>query len=280
MMKSSVKNMIYYFFGVVALSVVGIALRSYSLFNCFDKGVGYYAADAILPDVFHILCVAVCIFAIVLVFVLPKSKNYEYSPRLSAGTFGKIGSVFALVGTATYALYSLLSLSDDMPVAFGPVAKSSVISAVSLFVMIFGVLAVIYFLLVFSKKTEKGDGHVIFGYCVILFVLMILAKSYFDFYTTMNSPNKLLTQTTLMLFMLYMLCELRFSLGISVPRLYSGLSFAAIYFTLVSSVPGIIAFGAGIFNKVEYLLCDFVLLTYAVYVCARFAEFALAQRDN
>ncbi len=279
-MKSSAKNMIYYFFGATVLAVVGIVLRTYALFNCFDKGIGYYASSAVLPDFFHMLCVSVCILALFLVFILPNSKNNEYRSCPSVGVFGKVGSVFALVGTVTYAIYSLISLSDSVPVSFGPVAKSSVVNAVSLFAMIFGILATIYFLLVFSRKTEKGDNHALFGYCLILFVLMILAKSYFDFYTTMNSPNKLLTQTTLMFCMLYMLCELRFSLKISVPRLYSGLSFATIYFTLVSSVPGIIAFGAGILNKVEYLLCDFVLLTYAVYFCARFAEFALAQKGN
>lgn len=280
MIKNSAKNMIYCFFGALVLAIAGIALRTYALFNCFDKDIGYYVTDATMPDMFHILCVGVCVLALAFVFILPGTKKCEYANRLSVGIFGKIGSVFALAGTATYALYSLLSLSGEMPIAFGPVAKSFVVSAVSLFVMIFGVLSVIYFLLVFSGKTVKGDNHVIFGYCVILFLLMILAKSYFDFYTTMNSPNKLLTQTTLMLFMLYMLCELRFSLSISVPRLYSGLSLAAIYFTLVSSVPGIIAFCAGVLSKVEYLLCDFVLLTYAVYACARFAEFALAQKDN
>lgn len=279
-MKSSAKNMIYYFFGALVLSMVGIALRIYSLFNCFDKDIGYYVTDATMPDMFHILCVGVCVLALAFVFILPGTKKCEYANRLSVGIFGKIGSVFALAGTATYALYSLLSLSDEMPISFGPVAQSPVLNAVSLFVMIFGVLAVIYFLLVFSKKTEKGDNHALFGYCVILFVLMVLAKSYFDFHTTMNSPNKLLTQTTLMFCMLYMLCELRFSLGISVPRLYSGLSLVTIYFALVSSVSGIVAFGAGILNKTEYLLCDFVLLTYAVYACARFAEFALAQKKN
>ena len=280
MMKSSAKNMIYYFFGALVLSLAGIALRTYALFNSFDKDIGYYVTDAILPDVFHILCVIVCVLALAFVLVLPKNKDREYIPCRSVGAFGKVGSVFALVGTATYAVYSLISLSDDIPIAFGPVAQSSVLSAVSLFVIIFGVLAVIYFLLVFSGKTEKNDNHALFGYCDILFLLMVLAKSYFDFHTTMNSPNKLLTQTTLMLFMLYMLCELRFSLGISVPRLYSGLSLAVIYFMLVSSVPGIIAFGAGILNKVEYFLCDLVLLTYAVYAIARFAEFALAQKKN
>lgn len=279
-MKSFAKNMTYYFFVALVLATVGTVLRTYALFNCFDRDIGYYATDAVLPDVFHILCVAVCLFALAFVFILPKIKNYDYKVCVSVRTFGKVGAIFALVGTATYALYSLISLSDDVPTSFGPVAKSSVVNAVSLFVSIFGVLAFIYFLLVLLGKTEKSDNHTLFGYCHILFVLMILAKSYFDFFTTMNSPNKLLTQTTLMLCMLYMLCELRFSLKNSVPRLYSGISLAVIYFTLVSSVPGIIAFGAGILNKVEYLLCDFVLLTFAVYVCARFVEFALSQKEN
>ncbi len=279
-MERTARNIIYYLLCALVLAVGGIVLRTYALFNCFDKEIGYYAVDAVLPDVFHILCIAVCILALVFVFILPTNKKYEYKSRISVGICGKVGSIFALVGTATYASYSLVSLSDDMPAAFGPVAKTSVISAVSLFVLIFGVLSAIYFLLVFFGKTKKGDNHALFGYCSILFVLMILAKSYFDFYTTMNSPNKLLSQTTLMFCMLYMLCELRFSLKISAPRLYGGLSVAAIYFTFVSSIPGIIAFCTGVLNKVEYLLCDFVLLTYAIYICARFAEFALAQRQK
>lgn len=279
-MKRSSKNMIYYFIGALVLAAAGSSFRIYSLFNCFDSSIGYYATDAMLPDIFHGLCVAVCLVSLASVFLLPSAKKTAYISCRKAGIIGKVGSIFALVGSATYALYSLVSLSDDVPVAFGPVAKSSIISAVSLFASIFGVLAVIYFMIVFFEKTEKNDNHAIFGYCVILFSLMILAKSYFDFYTTMNSPNKLLSQTTLMLCMLYMLCELRFSLGISVPRLYSGISLAAIYFTLVSSVPGIVAFCAGILNKVEYLLCDFVLFAYAIYICARYAEFALAQKKN
>ena len=126
----------------------------------------------------------------------------------------------------------------------------------------------------------KDDKHVYFGYAVILFVLMVLAKSYFDFYTTMNSPNKLLIQITLMTVMVYMLYELRFSLDNAAPRGYAFISLASFYFSAVSAVPGIAAFLAGKLNKTEYLLSDLLALGFSVYIGTRFAAYIAAQKHE
>lgn len=254
-------------------TAAGVTLRCISLFKFYDASIGYYVKGAILPMAFHILSVVTVAMAALLIAFLRKKNEDQFIFRETAKGCIPVGAAFGAAGVASYVIYALISLSGEKQPVIGSVQTNKVGEIVSIMSLVFGVLAVIYFVLVLVGKTSGGDKHVIFGYAVILFVLMVLAKTYFDFNTTMNSPNKLLVQVTLMLFMLYFLYEFRFSLGNSAPGMYAAASFAAFYYASVCAIPGIIGFFAGVLRKPEYLICDFLALGLAFYIGSRIAAF-------
>lgn len=277
-MNKTVKILKNYSVLFAALTVLGIVLRSISLFSFYDSDIGYYKTEAVLPDIFHLLSVAVLPAALSAVFLLPKKDVYSY-PKLEGNkALVSSGAIFCMASVAAYIVYSLVSLTTPSYAIIGSAAQNKMGEIVPVLALVFGVISIIYLCLVLLGKT-RDDKHVYFGYTVILFVLMVLAKSYFDFYTTMNSPNKLLTQITLMAVMVYMLYELRLSLDNAAPRGYVCMALASLYFTAVCSVPGIIAFFAGRLDKTEYLLCDFLALGFAVYIGTRLAAYIAIQDE-
>ena len=277
-MNRSIKNLEKYAIAFLILTLVGVVCRCISLFEFYDSDIGYYKTAALLPKVFHLLSVLSVVFALFSVLFLPKPTADLYITPKSDSLGARIAAVFPMAGVLSFLVYSFISASGESTSDFGTVVTNKAGEIVSVLVLVFGVLAVMYFILVCLGKTTKGDVHVLFGYAVILFVLMVLANSYFDFHTTMNSPNKLLSQTTLMSLMLYMLFELRFSLGNAAPRGYAAFSLSAFYLTAVNSIPGIIAFSAGILYKPEYLMSDLLTLTFSVYVAVRFTMYIKSQK--
>ncbi len=271
-MKNVRKNLIAYSVPAGVLTLVGMILRSASLIMCYDRDIGYYVRSAFLPDAFHAVCVIAALLALSAFFLLPKGDIYER--KLNTTLASRLGAVFALCGTAVYMMLSLIGKTGDSIIYSSSASGTgSFIEALS---VIFAFLAIIYFAVVIAGKGDKGEAPVYFGYGVILFVLMVLAKTYFDFFTTMNSPNKLLLQISFMSIMLYMLFELRFGIEKAMPKGYIASALAAVFFTFVTSVPGIIMYFLGIFTRKDYLACHFAVLGFCVYIVVRFASYAMA----
>ncbi|MEE0969543.1 MAG: hypothetical protein U0M06_09255 [Clostridia bacterium] len=250
------KTLKIYSVTAVIVSLLGIALRIVSLFYFYDRDIGYYKAEAFLPDAFHILTCAMLAFAFSVIILLPSVRKKEYKTMCHSALSARCGAVFPICGIAVYILYAAFSfMGNTRAYMYGEMGAGTYIE---LFSLLFGFLGIIYFSLFAAGKVGRGENHVYFGYAVILFFLMVLAKSYFDFFTTMNSPNKLLLQLTLMAVMVYMLYEIRFSIGRAAPRLYSAVSLISIYLTAVCAIPGIAAYFCGVFTKREYLFCHFL----------------------
>ena len=276
-MRSAHKSLTIYSIIVGLLALVGIIARMFSLLRFYDIDIGYYRTAAVLPDIFHGLCVLMIPISLSVIYFLPKSGEHKYvSPMQRCTVDTIVGAIFAAFGVGAYVIYGMVSTLDESGANYSVVSGAGVyIEALSI---IFGFFAIIYFILVAANKTAKGEGHVYFGYAVIAFVLMSLAKTYFDFYTTMNSPNKMLLQITFMTIMVYLLYELRFSIGRAAPRVYSGFALLALYFTAVCSVPGIVGYFIGIFDNIQYLVGHFVCFGFCVYICARIIKFAFSQK--
>lgn len=257
-MEKSKKILKIYTLCFILLAVACIVLRAFSLAFFYDADVGYYKTEAVLPAVFHIFCIAAFAAAAVLIFLLPKNAPFG---ELVPGKPTRFASSFQAVVTLAMAVYLVyLYARKEVPVP-----------AVALLCVAGAFFAVIYFVLVASGKAVCGkDGAVLCGYGVIFYVIMLLASSYFDFHTTMNSPNKMLLQIAMMSVMAAFLLELRALLCIARPGVYAAFTLFAAFASGVSSVPGIIFFIKGTLTKPIYFACDFVLLGFCFYFISRY----------
>lgn len=277
-MKIAVKNLYIYSFGFAILTLLGVISRMISLISFYDKDIGYYQTSAILPDIFHGICVFAIIAALSAFFIIPTRKNGDLTKYNPVSTSARVGSVFALCSVSAFAVYFFTHSFAQNNISI--TANSGSFGIVKTVAIVLAVPSIIYFGLVLAKKTEKGEGHVLFGYCTIIFILMMLAITYFDLTTAMNSSNKLLLQITLMILMLYMLYELRFSLDNASPSGYVTISLLAVYFSCVTALPSIVAFFLGILTRADYLFFHFVVFGLGVYASLRFITFVMTQRTQ
>ncbi len=267
-MKNKTKVIIFSLIAALA-SMAGVLLRTFGIFNCYDIGIGYFRSDAHTPKILLWLCILapICL-AVSGVFAAKVNIKSSFS-----GTASRSGSAFAAVVIILHALflaYLCMGYVGDMlyiPVLF----------------MIFSAFSAVYFASGCFKASEGRENRALFGFCVILYATAGLAMSYFDFETTMNSPDKLLLQMAYMSVMLYMLFETRFVIGMGGSGRFTVFSFICFFFCTVSALPALIAFFSGHFSgflaSTEYAMSQLGCLAVAVFCALRFADAMKIAKD-
>ena len=248
----------------VAAILAGIALRTISLVKYYDKEIGYFKSDAVLPTIFHIFCVCFLIFG--LTALLSFAKNSFDTPLCEKSLFYRASSILCA-----------FILGADLINSIGQIAGSASSSTLDTIRAFLCVLGIIYFAAGAMTGKTKGTARVLLGYGTIFYIALTLAKSYFDFYTTMNSPNKLLLQITFMFIMLFLLCESRAFLGISMPRAHFAEVLLTAFFSFVCSVPTIASYIMGIFTNKEYLVPHVICFGFGVYSLSHLWSFIKAK---
>ena len=259
-MKNKTKVVIY---GIAAavLTVLGTALRTLGLFNFYDKDVGYFQSGAVVPEILKWLCIIAPICFLFAGFFASKVNIRSAFD----GFFSKIGSALAAVLLLVHAVYLV-------PYCLSYVEGNVLIPGIFL---AFAVLSVLYFVVGVTKKAHM-ENRAILGFAVIFYATAGLAKSYFDFKTTMNSPDKLLLQVAYMSIMLYMLAETGLLIGAKKSGRFTVFSFIAFFFCTVSSVPALVAYLSrdfyGFLAAPEYAMSQLGVLALAVFALCRFID--------
>lgn len=259
-MKNKTKVVIY---GIAAavLTVLGTALRTLGLFNFYDKDVGYFQSGAVVPEILKWLCIIAPICFLFAGFFASKVNIRSAFD----GFFSKIGSAMAAVLLLVHAVYLV-------PYCLSYVEGNVLIPGIFLS---FAVLSVLYFVVGVTKKAHM-ENRAILGFAVIFYATAGLAKSYFDFKTTMNSPDKLLLQVAYMSIMLYMLAETGLLIGAKKSGRFTVFSFIAFFFCTVSSVPALVAYLSrdfyGFLAAPEYAMSQLGVLALAVFALCRFID--------
>ena len=265
-MKNKSKVIIYG--GVAALlTVLGTLLRAVGLFKFYDREVGYFQSGALVPELLRWLCIIAPV-AFVFVGIFASKVKIEQS----CGFASKIGSAVAAVMILSHAIYLI-------PYCLAYVEGNLLIPGLFL---AFAVISVLYFATGVTKKAD-AENRAILGFGIILYATAGLAKSYFDFKTTMNSPDKLLLQVAYMSIMLYMLAETGLLIGAKKGGRFAVFSFIAFFFCTVSSVPALAAYLSrgfyGFIAEPEYAMSQLGVLALAVFALCRFIDCLKGARD-
>ncbi len=262
-------KVIIFALAAAVLTVVGVLLRTVGIFRYYDRDVGYFRTGSLVPQIFTAVCViAFAVFALSGLFASKVKIRSAFT-----GVASKAGSAFAAVVLLMHALYLV-------PYCLSYVEGSVLIPGLYL---VFAFLSVIYFALGCIKKYEAAENRSILGFCVIFYATAGLAKSYFDFTTTMNSPDKVILYMAYMSMMLYVLFETRFLMGIGKSGRFTVFTFVVFFFCTVSSVPAIAAYlskgFSGFLGEPEYAVSQVGLLAIAVYAACRFIDAMRGAQD-
>lgn len=254
----------------LALATTGVFLLlctgffAFALLNGYLPTTGHFAesvfSDVFLPLLYILGVVSFAVFG----FLFRSSlTNRQMSGALPVF----FASGFAALGFAVW----LFSFALDF---FGK-AHTTPATLFGILLMVFCVLAILYFIANANPTAPSRTTAVLLGMGVVLFFLSYAFFAYFDLTFALNSPIKLLDQVTVIAAMLFFLVELRFSFGATSEAVYVPVCMVTI---LLSGAGGI---GALIYNAVDglplvvHVAHDFLLLSTALYATARLVSFLI-----
>ena len=241
-----------YAIGALILTVLLTALRCVNLFFFFDAQIGYHTSGAPLPILTNVLSIAALLaFGVLSVWFFRGSKlrcqaNLSLGTRLLGGLCG-LGFLF-------------LSVYD-------------IITGQSIFVILFGQGAALYFLTVITGQ-KKPLLSVVTGLCAILRLVTALASAYFNVLVQMNAPDKLIFLLGCLSTMLFLVCELRATVSDARPILYRFSAASALLLTAMGSLPSIIGYHAGLLDNA--ISTRYLLLVLCLYIGGRLLGMTLA----
>lgn len=243
------------FLSAAVLAVVACILRTLSLFLAFDSDPGYFRSGALLPILYYALAAVSILWFFSFLFRVRKNTPVPEYPAPEAPLLcGR--AVCAAAFAATAVLLILTAKSQAAP---------TVIPFLSGLFLLAGCA---YFLLPIFGKAD-GTAPLLCGYAVIFGAVLLLCTTYFDRYTPMNAPHKVGGHLALLSLMLAMLMELRTKIGRRAPRIAAVLHMTAFFLCFTVGLSGLIAFAGGVYDDLTYLLADFLLFAFALYLAAK-----------
>ena len=256
------------YLGMPALALVAVVLRSIAALYNFDAAIGYFQAG-ILPIMCDVLCVAAVVLPLVCAVIMPK----EDSPALKAHMQPTVAAPHAagIIPAAVIFTASALCLGLYLNSATGIIAANR---PLLLWIFITGLLCALFFAARCGLKLGTAPV-VLLGFAAIAWAVVAIGYTYFDLYTTMNSPIKLALQFGLIATMLVVTSEIRALLDRYAPR--SGLLFTclAVFFGFYASVPTLVLHFAVARQTTVHFLLACTLLAVAIYETVRLVQLAL-----
>ena len=100
------------------------------------------------------------------------------------------------------------------------------------------ILSIFFFLFFWVPSRRGKTGHIFSAFALLLYFLYILSFSYFELYTPMNNPVKLLIQLSAIASIFFLLTDLRFRLGTPRPARFLFSALLVLAFNTVSVLSG------------------------------------------
>ncbi len=237
------------FFFAVALTFIGVVLRSVCMLTQFDTAVGAFTRG-VLPTISTGLYFAAVIGMSVLAFLIPKNS-------MSKELLAPHRTPFAVVLGFALVAFTVLSIVTSYNELFASGGMMRMILTLS------ALLAATYFFLSAGRYGRYRDSLIWAGFLPFIWCMCAVATTYSDPSVAINSPIKVSIQMGLLGFMLIMLSELRYRLGKAAPRGAVALTGIGVFCALNAAIP--ILIGTVIVNHMLYTLCAALLLVAGVY---------------
>ncbi len=249
------------FFVALAVSVVATILRLISLFKFYNDSLGYYQMNEIFPVISNIFYGVAAAFCLVAAYFIVRPKENVPAPSRMA----TLGALVPGAAFGAHAVSLIPKLIENIKLMQSGEKKIDILLII---VLLSAVLATAFFFMIALCK-KHGALTVLAGVGVTAWGAFSWIRSYLEFYTPMNSPNKLFFHFGCISVMLIAAAELRSLFGISKPKFYYFTLFTSLLTFSVSAIPSIIGDMAGVFKIYVLDYENVVMLALFVYAIIR-----------
>ncbi len=255
-------------------TVLALLFRLLSRLLSYDAEIGYFTKGAIFPTLQNICLGALFLLAVAALFAFRKVS-------LPASVYnGMRESCVAEKISASVSALILLGVSVATVLFF----RNSTTLSFSLYTglgIAAGVVSILFFLL-FCAPSKRGKVlHLFCGFFLVLYLLFVLTLSYFELYTAMNNPVKILFQLSAISSLLYLLADLHLLLGAERPARFLATSTMMIGFSSVAVISMPFFSVPSAEYTLLYRILTAVFLSLLVYGTVRVSRFlALCARAD
>lgn len=243
---------------VVAISV----LRTLLLLKDYDAALGTYGGTTLLDDLTHLLLLVGGI--LIAAFFLLQRKKFSFP-------FEKDSLVY--IFPASLSAITLLSLGIVNLVFTMQNESGFGVRLLSIFLLLFAVAGCVYFVLCAQGAGSDGVRALLLMSVVIALILSVISV-YFDKSVLLDSPSRILSQLSLILFFFFFLSETRFYIERQMPVIYISLGLLSILFTSASAIPNLIFVAVRHGSVLSTPVVDFTLFAFGVYAVIRLVRVA------
>jgi hypothetical protein len=212
-------------------------------------------------------------------------KNPIASSRKSAGVFGAIVLALTVIG----AVLRIINLYTSFEINTGYYYSSALLVDVmhALFVLAvigFGVLAFVMakkISLVAIDRQNDPTVRVLLCFLAVAALVYIIAKSYFDVYFPMNSPNKILLHIACLAAMLLFVALARVNLGVLKERSYLFFLASATFLSGVYAIPSVFFCAISkLYREYTYFFFDVIIFAVFVFAAAKLVLLITAKKPE
>lgn len=248
-----------FFLCSVALSFVVTVMRTVSLLTVYENDIGYYVGNAVLPKIQAVVIIISVIFSFSIFFIMKRDEAPDGRPS------GSHMSTFSALLCATVHISSAALLILYQRVGM---------DLVTLLILIgFASAAIFYFYDGLCPVDKRSPFMVIPAIIAVIGLVAVIVKIHLDYTVTLNNPNKTMIFLSFGSVCLFIVQELRFTVGSPQPRFYVAISSIAMLLCSALSIPGIIGHYTNTLSGGDFLIYYIIAFVYAVYIFTRLLSY-------
>ena len=269
----------------VVLAIISAVVRSVLTVTALDTAYGVYEHGNALPTVYHIILAISLLVLVAFALIKAPRRSPEYirsQCQLTAFTscvcaFMLTASTLINAYNAVYYIvenYSFLMqyekantfMSNEAPLIF------------SIIEICFAIPSIVYFLELAFSQAKRAPLLALTSFAPIAWCALCLVRIYFDSTALMVSPNKIISELTLLATMIYFLSEVRFHIGTASHKVYLASALTAPILLITSAVPNLLFAKELSISQTDNSMVYAIYLVFALFIWARL--FAYAKNDS
>lgn len=212
-------------------------------------------------------------------------KNPIASCRKSAAIFGAIALALTLIGD----VLRIINLYVNFEMSTGYYYSSAILVDIMHIFFVLAVIGIGVLSFVLAKKIsltaiedEKDPTtRVVLCFLAVAALVYIVAKSYFDVYFALNSPNKILLHMACIAAMFYFVTLARLNLGVLKEKSYLFFLAATVFLSGVYAIPSIFfCVISPIYREYTYFYFDIAVLAVFAFTAAKLISLIFAKKPQ
>ena len=247
---------------VLIISILAtVTLRTVACFLYYDTDTGYFDSKTLIG-------ISSCILAGAAFFLFTHIFFSEHGRVLTASFSGPetyVPTGITVIALLLFGAHSFEKfLSSDLSIK-----SIRMLAIIEVLLVLLSLFAAAHFILTALLTERASVSRAAFGICASAFFALVAIYLYFDPSTPINAPSKITDQMAYLFTALFLLYEIRISLGRELWAAYRTFGLISALLTAYSSVPGIIYYLAGKGELSESIYGTVLTLTLFIFIFCR-----------